>query len=240
MKIVVCLLASISIVLAGCGGGGGGDSGPIPKPESTSTPTPTPALVSVSGIAIDGNLYRATVFLDLNGDGLLTSGEPTATTNEVGSFTLSATQEQLDKNNVVVLAVAGTTIDQDNPNTTITSGFTLLAPAGNPSVVSPLTTQVTAKMDAGATLENAKYVVQAELGLASVDVMKNYVALKATDANYAKAHNIAASVAEVLKTIDADASTTTRLSEKLASLSAKVTLQVAPNIEAIGGVLNFV
>jgi hypothetical protein len=189
--------------------------------------------ISVTGIAIDGNLYKATVFLDLNGDGLLTPGEPTTTTNEVGSFTLSATQDQIDKYKVVVLAVAGLTIDQDNPNTTIASGFTLLAPAGNPSVVSPLTTQVVAKMDAGASLENAKSAVQTELGLATVDVMKNYVALKASDANYAKAHNVAAAIAEVLKTIEADAGSNTKLSDKLASLSSKVTAQVVPNVEAI-------
>ena len=212
------------LLLGACGGGGGSGDG-------TNTLTPTP--INVKGVAIDGNLFKATVFLDLNEDGLLTAGEPTTVTDEAGGFTISATQDQLDKYKVVVLAVAGTTIDQDSPNTKIASGFTLLAPAGNPSVVSPLTTQVVAKMDAGATLENAKSAVQAELGLASVDVMKNYVALKVTDANYAKAHNVAASIAEVLKTIEADASSVTKLSDKLKSLSSKVTAQVAPNIDAI-------
>jgi hypothetical protein len=208
-----------TLLLVACGGGGGGSvaTGPI----------------ALSGVAIDGNLYKATVFLDLNGDGLLTTGEPTTTTNDAGGFTLSATQEQIDKYKVIVLAVAGTTIDQDNPNTTIASGFTLVAPAGNTAVVSPFTTQVVAKMNAGATLENAKTAVQTELGLTSVDVMKNYVALKATDTNYAKAHNVAASIAEVLKTIEADSSNTTKLSDKLASLSSKVTSQVLPNVEAI-------
>jgi hypothetical protein len=208
-----------TLLLVACGGGGGGSvaTGPVP----------------LSGVAIDGNLYKATVFLDLNEDGLLTAGEPTTTTNDAGGFTLSATQEQIDKYKVIVLAVAGTTIDQDNPNTTIASGFTLMAPAGNTAVVSPFTTQVVAKMNAGATLENAKTAVQTELGLTSVDVMKNYVALKATDTNYAKAHNVAASIAEVLKTIEADSSNTTKLSDKLASLSSKVTSQVVPNVEAI-------
>jgi len=213
------LVLATTMLLVGCGGGGGG---------SVATGT-----VALSGVAIDGNLYKATVFLDLNGDGLLTAGEPTTTTNDAGGFALSATQEQIDKYKVIVLAVAGTTIDQDNPNTTIASGFTLIAPAGNTAVVSPFTTQVVAKMDAGATLENAKTAVQTELGLTSVDVMKNYVALKATDSNYAKAHNVAASIAEVLKTIEADSSNTTKLSDKLASLSSKVTSQVLPNVEAI-------
>ena len=210
------------------------DSGsPSINPFTSCAPAINTSSVALSGVAIDGNLYKATVFLDLNGDGLLTTGEPTTTTNDAGSFTLSATQEQIDKYKVVVLAVAGTTIDQDNPNTTIASGFTLMAPAGNTSVVSPFTTQVVAKMEAGATLENAKIAVQTELGLTSVDVMKNYVALKSTDANYAKAHNVAASIAEVLKTIDADSTSSTKLADKLTSLTAKVTTQIKPNIENI-------
>lgn len=63
--------------------------------------------------------------------------------------------------------------------------------------------------------------------------MKNYVALKATDSNYAKAHNIAVSITEILKTIEADSSSNTKFSDKLASLSSKITTQVVPNLEAI-------
>jgi hypothetical protein len=214
MKLAQRLISiATAITLVACGGG--------------SSPEATASLVPVSGIAIDGNLYKASVFLDLNGDGLFTAGEPITTTDATGGFTLSARQDQFDKYRVIVSAIAGTTIDQDNPNTTIASGFTLLAPAGNPSVVSPLTTQVVAKMNAGATLENAKLAVQTELGLPAVDVMKNYVAAKATDANYAKAHNVAASIAEVLKAIEADTSSSAKLSDKLVSLNSKVTAQVA-------------
>jgi hypothetical protein len=63
--------------------------------------------------------------------------------------------------------------------------------------------------------------------------MKDFVAAKATDANYAAAHNVAASIAEVLKTIDADASKDTKLADKLTSLTTKVTTQVVPNITEI-------
>jgi hypothetical protein len=214
-KIVLAL--SVVLVTA-CGGGS----------SNTSSSS-----VSVSGVAMDGYLHRADVFLDLNGDGLFTTGEPKTTTNESGSFTLSATQEQLNNFKVVVMAVAGTTIDQDNPNTPITSGFSLVAPAGSPEVVSPLTTHVVAKMDAGASLASAKSAVQTELGLSGLDIMKNYVALKATDANYAKAHNVAVAITEVLKTIESDSSSGTKFSDKLAALGTKVTAQVAPNVEVI-------
>ena len=182
---------------------------------------------------MDGYLYKATVFLDLNENGTYDLGEPTTTTSETGSFTLTATQAQISTYKVVVVAVAGTTIDQDSPTTTVTSGFTMTSPAGSHEVVSPLTTQVAAKMNAGLSLAAAKVAVQTDLSLTSVDVMKNYVAAKVTDTNYAKAHNVAASIAEVLKTIDADATSSTKLADKLTSLASKVTTLVVPNITSI-------
>ena len=162
------LILGIALIVSACGGGGGSTT------ASTSS-------TSFSGTAIDGYLYKATVFLDLNGNGTFDAGEPTTTTSETGSFTLSATQEQINTYKVVVVAVAGTTIDQDSPNTTVTSGFTMMSPAGNHEVVSPLTTQVVAKMSAGLTLAAAKTAVQDDFGLTSIDVMKNYVAVKAID-----------------------------------------------------------
>jgi hypothetical protein len=213
---------AVAVGMVACGGGGGGGGG-----------DGTPLTVPVSGVAIDGNLYKASVFLDLNGDGLLTSGEPSAITDEQGKFTLTATQDQINKYKVIVSAIAGTTIDQDNPTAAISSGFTLAAPAGKPSVVSPLTTQVVAKMDAGATLESAIADIQKELKLGAVDVMQNYVEKKKTDANYAKAHNVAVTIVEVLKTVEADAGSGAKMSDKLKSLAAKVTAQVAPKVDSI-------
>ena len=218
MKTILTL--GVALILSACGGGGGGGT------ASTSSS-------SFSGTAMDGYLYKATVFLDLNENGTFDAGEPTATTGETGAFTLSATQEQINTYKVVVVAVAGTTIDQDSPNTTVTTGFTMMSPAGNHEVVSPLTTQVVAKMSAGLTFAAAKTAVQDDLGLTSIDIMKNYVVAKATDTNYAKAHNVAASIAEVLKTIDADSTSSTKLADKLTSLTVKVTTQIKPNIENI-------
>lgn len=212
------LLVILLFALTSCGGGGGGGS-------TTSTGTITS---SYSGVAIDGNLYRATAFLDLNGNGTYDSGEPTATTDSSGAFTLTATADQISSYSVVVSAIAGTTIDQDTPNTPITSSMTLMAPAGSPSVISPLTTQVSAKMAAGMTLGAAKTAVQTELGLTGVDVTKNYVAEKATNSAYADAHKVAASIAEVLKNIDQQSSANTTLASKLSSLSSNVTSTVAP------------
>ena len=157
--------------LSSCGGGGGG--------SSTTTFT---------GVAIDGNLYKAQVFLDLNDNGSYDSGEPTATTDASGSFTLTATQEQINSHLIIGLAIAGTTIDQDSPNSPLTSGMSLIAPKENPSVVSPLTTLVTAKIAGGLTFSAAKSEVQTELELTDIDVMKNYVAEKISNPNYSNAH----------------------------------------------------
>ena len=217
MNVFFGLLLSLLLVSCNGGGGGGVSSG----------------LNSLSGIAMDGYLEKATAFLDLNGNGALDTGEPSSTTNEAGSWTLFGTQEQFNTYKVVVIALAKTTIDKDNPDTTVGSGYTMLSPEGNQAVVSPLTTLVVAKMNAGLSLANAKTAVQEELGLTSVDVMKDFVAAKVADTNYAAAHNVAASIAEVLKTIDADSTKDTKLEEKLTSLTTKVTTQVVPNITEI-------
>jgi len=220
LRLTIICIAFLTILTA-CGGGSGGGG------------TSATGSTSFSGIAMDGYLYKATVFLDLNGNGTFDTGEPTATTSETGAFTLSATQEQINTFRLVVVAVVGTTIDQDSPNTTVASGFTMMSPPGNHEVVSPLTTQVAAKMSAGLSLDAAKTAVKTELGLDSIDVMKNYVAAKATDANYAKAHNVAASIAEVLKIVDADSTSSTTVADKLTSLASKVTTLVVPNITSI-------
>ncbi len=213
--------ASLLVLLTSCGGGGGGSSSPAGG---------TPTTSAFSGVAIDGNLYLARAFLDLNGNGTYDNGEPTAITASDGTFTLTATQDQINSHSVVVSVIAGTTIDQDTPNTPLSSGFTMMSPAGSHSVVSPLTTQVAAKMNGGLTLDLAKAAIKTELGLTSIDVMKNYVAEKATNSAYADAHKVAASVAEVLKTVDSSSNTSTTLTEKLSSISTKVTSQVAPHV----------
>lgn len=209
--------------ITGCGGGGGGGG------NSSTTLSET----SINGVAIDGNLAKATVFLDLNDDGLYTQGEPQATTNDSGEFVLSATQEQVNKFKVVVIAIPGVTIDKDFPDTPIKNGFTLVAPPGNPSVVSPLTTHVVAKMNSGKTLEIAKEEVRLELNLSSVDVMKNYVALKLGDESYSKVHNVAAAITEVLKSIDGDQTINGDRVKKLNSILERVTSEIVPKVESI-------
>ncbi len=214
-------LALFTFVLSGCGGGGGASAGGAPTSQG------------FSGVAVDGYLFNARAFLDLNGNGTYDVGEPTSLTGTDGSFNLSATQDQINSHSVIVQAISGTTIDQDNPNTPLSAGFTMIAPAGYPSVVSPLTTQVAAKMASGLSIDSAKSAVQSELGLTSIDVMKNFVAEKTTNSAYVDAHKIAVSIAEVLKSIDSVSGSSTTLAAKMAAVISQVASQVTVNIESI-------
>ena len=56
--------------LAACGGGGGTENSPMPSQKT------------VVGLAVDGYLRRATVFLDINKNGLLDTDEPNVETDE--------------------------------------------------------------------------------------------------------------------------------------------------------------
>jgi hypothetical protein len=220
--------ASLLVLLTSCGGGGGGSSSPAGG---------TPTTSAFSGVAIDGYLYLARAFLDLNGNGTYDNGEPTAITASDGTFALTATQDQINSHSVVVSAIAGTTIDQDTPNTPLTSGFTMMSPAGSHSVVSPLTTQVAAKMASGLTFDLAKEAVKTEMGLTSIDVMKNYISEKANNSDYSDAHKVATSIAEALKNIEQQSAAT--LAIRLTNINAQIALSVTPVLTQIKSAQSF-
>ena len=207
------------VALSSCGGGGGSATSAISN--------------AITGVAIDGYLYKATVCIDLNDNGLCDAGEPTSITDSNGGFSLAVTQEQANNHSVIVKAIAGTTIDQDSPNAALTSNMTLTAPVGNPSVISPLTTLIQAKVSAGQTLSASITAVQNELGLTAINPMKNYVAEKTTNSDYVNAHKLAASVAEAIKNNETNSDSSTSLVEKLTTLTGVVTAQIAPNVATI-------
>ncbi|MEI6470205.1 MAG: hypothetical protein WCO72_12095 [Betaproteobacteria bacterium] len=221
----------VTSILISCGGGSG-DFTPSQTGAQSNTSS-TPSTSSFRGVAMDGYLDKARAFLDLNGNGLYDAGEPSAITDSKGAFALEATQDQINKYSVNVSAIAGTTIDQDSPGTVLTSGFTMMSPVGYPSVVSPLTTHVAAKMASGMSLSIAKNTVQGELGLYSVDVMKNFIAEKKSNPAYDEAHKIASAVTEVLKSVDSQSNSVTSLSDKLSTLSTKITTHITPKFDQI-------
>jgi len=220
LRIVRSALYLVTLTLiASCGGGGGGS-------PSASGPSTT----SISGVALDGYLYNASVFLDLNGNGQFDAGEPSATTNSSGGYTLNATQDQLNSHSVIVFAQAGVTIDQDTPNTPITSAMTLIAPAGAPTVVSPITTHVAAKMASGLTLDQAKAATQSELGISASEVLSDFLSVSGSGSDV---HKVATAIAEVLKTVESSSSSSTTVAAKLNAIGSQVGSQVTNNISAI-------
>lgn len=216
------LLLPIFALLTSCGGGGGGAS----AGGGNNT-------VAFSGVAVDGYLYKARVFLDLNRNGMYDSGEPAAITDANGGFSIDATQLQIDSYPIVVLAIAGTTIDQDSPNVALADGFVMTAPAGNFSVISPLTTHVAAKVANGTSLESAKAAVLTDLGLTGVDVMKDYVAAKSQNAAYSDVHKVASALTEVLKTVEKSSTPQTSISMRSSALEDLIEKKVAPSLVAI-------
>ena len=126
---------SLALVLAGCGGGGSGEE------TSTPAPTPQPTFNSYDVTVIDGYLKNADIWLDINGNGLLDSGEPSATTGDGGRATLQIPSDiKAEDYAVVVIAKVGVTIDE-SLGRTIVSDFIMAAPPGEP-VITPLSTLV--------------------------------------------------------------------------------------------------
>lgn len=232
---VVHLVTALTVVfLTACGGGGGAsDSADSGGTGGTSGNGAAPPAPNVSGVVIDGYLYRAHVFLDLNGNGRFDSGEPESLTDSQGRFTLNASASQAASHAIVSSGMPGLTSDQDDPGVALPGPLWLSAPPGHFGVVSPLTTLVVARMAAGATVDSAKAAIQQSLGVGSVDVMKDFVAEKRTDSGYGQTHKLAGAIAEVLIEIERGSTASTTVLNKLSALEAGVEQWVLPNLVGI-------
>lgn len=165
--ILAMLCASM---LAACGGSGDNAA----STPTTSTPA---ASASISGKAIDGYLVGATVCLDLNNNNACDSGEPSTTTDAKGDFKLPYDGDTGGKR--LVVQVTPTTKDLSRPaGFTFPASYTLSAVldgANTTQHVSPLTTLVTAQMEAGMSRGEAVRAVQTLLG-SSIDPSADFVA----------------------------------------------------------------
>lgn len=74
-KSIACFLSSV-FILSACGGGSGGSTNSSEN------------VASASGKVIDGYISGATVFLDLNFNGVLDAGEPQTVSGDFGDYTL--------------------------------------------------------------------------------------------------------------------------------------------------------
>ena len=162
------IIAAVSLLafgsIAGCGSSG-----------STSNVT------AVTGKVADGYLVGATVFLDKNGNYQLDAGEPSATTDANGAYTLKLDPADVGNYPIVVMATQGVTIDTDT-NLPIQHSFVLSMPKDSVSgtvsnFISPMSTQVRELMGTGKyTLAQAMDQLRAQLGLpAGANVMADFL-----------------------------------------------------------------
>jgi len=151
-KLSILVLTVIAASLAACGGGGGG-SGPLA------------AANTLTGLAVDGYLQAATVFLDINRNGLADAGEPITSTDLNGRYALDYSSVAASVLGLPVVVTGG--VDSD---TGFAFGGKLSAPVESVSqaqVVTPMTTLVDAMVTQGlaADVPAAKQKVANALGL---------------------------------------------------------------------------
>ncbi|MBT9496173.1 MAG: metallo-mystery pair system four-Cys motif protein [Zoogloea sp.] len=181
-------------LLAACGGGGGGSEAPK---------------TTLSGTVADGYLKGATVCLDVNGNSICDSGEPSGITTDGGKYTLTGITASDETKYPVLVSVPATAIDSDNPTGTVGKSYFLSSPAGKGSFVSPLTTLIQQKVVAGASIDTAESTVKTLLSITdtTVSLFSDYVAAQGTavqtDATtagrYARTHEAARVVAASLQ-----------------------------------------
>ncbi len=189
------LLASvIALSLSACGGDSSSDN------DAT---TPNETNITHVGKAADGYLQYANVCLDLNNNKSCDNEEPSAATDENGSFSLDVTQEQLELHHLLVEVIANQTIDSDAPGVLLTKGYSLTAPGGS-DFVSPISTFIQNQIEKGNSVEEAIQFVQAQLGT-DLDITKDYIAEKqntslsdAEKAEFEKLHRVAQVTATIL------------------------------------------
>lgn len=249
-------LAAVCVAaIAACGGGGGGSAGNAGGDGSVTT---------LSGAVIDGYISGATVFLDLNNNQTLDSGEPSTTSTADGKYTLTltgVTTAQARSAHIVTVVPTNAKDSDDNGQTLAQAGksaFTMLAPVQayvaadgtvSSAVVSPITTLLSHDMltDGSKSLATATSDVQTRLGIAAdtsllQDPTQN-VDLKT------KAKVIAAAIGQVKTTVKNSALGTSDrdalfaaliyLQQNIAALQQAVaTLQAANNTLSVNEAVN--
>lgn len=121
---------------------------------TTTQTTTTPTVSTESGTVVDGYVTNATIFRDMNGDGIQQAGEYSTTSDASGHYTL-----QGSGGTIIVKAGTGTDSTTGQP-----LAFDMKAPPGS-TVVTPLTTLIVAVMATGQNATAAEQQVKVMLGL---------------------------------------------------------------------------
>jgi hypothetical protein len=194
-KHIVTIAAAITAgLIAGCGSSAS-------TPAASGTPA---ALASVSGAVADGYLVGATVFLDKNGNYQMDAGEPSATTDANGAYTLTMDPADVGKYPIVAMAVKDVTIDKDT-GLPVQSSYILSLPKDSVSgtvssnFISPMSTQIRELMATGKySMQQAMDLMRAKLGLpAGTNMLANYMA-NPSSANSQAMHTAAQNMASLM------------------------------------------
>lgn len=163
------VFASLSLsVLISCGGGSS-------EPTTTPQQPPQATTQTYSVTVIDGYLRTATVWLDINNNGIQDSDEPTTVTqgNGKGTLTLSSDIDPT-KYSVLVFAEAGITFDE-SLSSFVEKDFILASPEGE-KIITPLTTLVYLKSRKVFDKESAASLLSMKLDLMSQSLFEDFIA----------------------------------------------------------------
>lgn len=159
------VMTAVAALVVGCGG-------------SSSSSSSGSATVALSGVVADGYLSGAKVCLDKNDNGVCDSGEPSATTNASGVYSISGLTSADSTGYPVIAEIPASAVDSDFPASTVGQAYTLAAPKGNKNVT-PLSALVYQEMQRDTTLSAASAVanVQTATGIGTaVDPLRDYIA----------------------------------------------------------------
>lgn len=164
MKKHIALALMGMAFITGCGSSG------------TSSPT------AVSGVVADGYLENALVFFDKNKNYQLDEGEPFATTDEHGAYTLTVSAEEIGLYPIVAIAIKDQTIDQDT-GLPVDGTYVLCLPEASVSgivsnFISPMSTLLREKLVANPDMTLSEAVIQLRNQLnmpLGMNILGNYV-----------------------------------------------------------------
>lgn len=167
------MLAAASLIMVGLAAGCGGGS-------TTASDSSTSA---ITGKVADGYLVGASVFLDKNGNYQLDTGEPSATTDANGAYTLTVDAADVGLYPIVALAIQGVTVDKDT-NRAVANSYLLSLPKYSVSgtvssnFISPMSSQLREMMETGnyQTMQQAMEDLRVKLGMpAGTNMAGDYI-----------------------------------------------------------------
>jgi trimeric autotransporter adhesin len=220
-----------SLILIACGGGGSGDV--TPPPPSNLPPIVEASPASLSGVVADGLIQGASVCYDLNDNGRCDTGEPvSASTGANGAYTLSVPAAEAGKHAVIAIVPVGA-IDADTGP--VTAAYTLKAPAQTDTsqsvFISPITTIVQEVMQATGATNPAAAIqqIKQELGI-SISPLDNFIALRATNPDAARAGMIAQIITAVRQEVQLIATTANLPPANVEALLSVVVINNLPRL----------